>query len=129
MGLFIGASGKPDLDASPLTGGRFDRERPTNRAHPLLDDHWTFAADLQVRVRVTAGESKPAPVVIDFELPVPCRSAHADENVARPAVLSHVDQRFLNDSNDLAADPRREQRLIDLRDEVSGDAASSLKLL
>src|SRR5438034_9762648 len=127
MGLSMGIPGQPDFDARALAGRRFHRERAADRPNPLLDDDGTFASDLEIRLRVASREPEAASVVVDLELPIAGRRAHAHEHGAGAAVLSYVDQRFLDDARDLAANARRQRQLVDLRHEMRGDAALLLK--
>src|SRR5207245_10818931 len=88
----------------------------------FLDDDRTLPADLEIRVRVPADESKPLTVVVDLELELIVWRADADDDVARAAVFADVDEGFLDDARDLAADMRRQRHLVDLRGEMGGDA-------
>src|SRR5439155_5514257 len=127
--LSMGLARHPHFDARALTGRRFDGERAADRSHALLDDDRTLPADLEIRVRVPADESKPLTVVVDLELELIVWRADADDDVARAAVFADVDERFLDDARDLAADMRRQRHLVDLRGEMGGDAGLPLKPL
>src|SRR5207237_8859850 len=83
--LSMGLARHPHFDARALTGRRFDGEPAADRSHTLLDDDRTLPADLEIRVRVPAAESKPLTVVVDLELELIVWRADADDDVARSA--------------------------------------------
>src|SRR5947208_16941573 len=106
--LSMGLARHPHFDARALTGRRFDGERAADRSHTLLDDDRTLPADLEIRVRVPADESKPLTVVVDLGLELIVWRADADDDLARAAVFADVDVRFLADARAVAAErPRR----------------------
>src|SRR5215471_19929426 len=117
----------PDFDACALTGHRLDCKRSANRPDPFLDDDRPLSSDFEVGLRVAAGEPESAAVVVDFELPVALRRAHANQHRAGTAVFPDIHQRLLDDAGQLAADVGRQVQLVDLGDEVSNDAALLLE--
>src|SRR5947209_18299918 len=112
--LSMGLARHPHFDARALTGRRFDGERAADRSHALLDDDRTLPADLEIRVRVPADESKPLTVVVDLELELIVWRADADDDVARAAVFADVDERLLDDARELAADNRAPRQPVRL---------------
>src|SRR5919204_5531006 len=119
----------PHFHARPLTGRGFDGERAADRADAFLDDHRTLPANLEFRIRVPPDEPESLSVVVDLELELVVRRADADDDVARAAVFAYVDERFLHDARDLAADVCRQLHLVDLRHEVRDDAGLPLEAL
>src|SRR5262245_10475730 len=99
--------GYPDFDSCALTGHRFDCKRAANRPDPLFDDDRPPSSDFEVGLRVSAGKPEPAPVVVDFELPIAFRGACPHKHRPRAGMFSDVDERLLDDPGQLAAYPRR----------------------
>ena len=78
-------------------------------------------------MRMPPREPEAASVVVDLELPVAVRCADAHQHRLRAAVFADVDERFLDDAGDLAADARRQIRVLDLGREMRHDAGLLLE--
>src|SRR6266849_6713486 len=96
-----------DFQARTLAGIRFYREFPGNETYPFLNYNGTLAGHFHLVLRHAPRKIKAPAVVLDREFAGAIQSAQADQNMLRLAVLTDVDQSFLDDARQFAAHARR----------------------
>src|SRR5688572_19808303 len=83
-----------------------DAQLPTDRAHAFLDDYRATPLAVELVLRIRAGKSESASVLVDPETPEGVIAAQVNQHMGRAAVLANIDQRLLNDPHDFECGPR-----------------------
>src|SRR6266404_3908904 len=86
-----------DFQSGAVARNRLDHELASNRPDAFFEHLGTPAARVKFSLGEASGKPKASTVILDHQLPQAVLRREPDHHAARVAMLTHVDERFLDD--------------------------------